>query len=168
MGKRAVPEAAAGSEPDDDEVLGSDEEEEEPSAKKVKQGEWPAWPRGAVLRVRARDARPGERPAARPALTRTAQVRMQDFMTYTDVTIDPGARLNLILGPNGTGAAQQARATPRAPQLTSPAQARARWCARCAWASRAPPRRGGGAGPATRGARLKPAPPRSSSAAPRT
>ena len=33
-----------------------------------------------------------------------AQVRMVNFMTYTDVTVEPGPRLNLILGPNGTGA----------------------------------------------------------------
>jgi len=29
---------------------------------------------------------------------------MVNFMTYTDVTVEPGPRLNLILGPNGTGA----------------------------------------------------------------
>jgi hypothetical protein len=33
-----------------------------------------------------------------------AQVRMQNFMTYNDVSVQPGPRLNLILGPNGTGA----------------------------------------------------------------
>ena len=29
---------------------------------------------------------------------------MQNFMTYNDVSVQPGPRLNLILGPNGTGA----------------------------------------------------------------
>jgi len=28
---------------------------------------------------------------------------MEDFMTHRDTTIYPSARLNLILGPNGTG-----------------------------------------------------------------
>jgi recombinational DNA repair ATPase RecF len=36
---------------------------------------------------------------------------MENFMTYTDVTVEPGPRLNLILGPNGTGMRALSRAT---------------------------------------------------------
>lgn len=28
---------------------------------------------------------------------------LKDFMTYKDVTFCPGTRLNLLVGPNGTG-----------------------------------------------------------------
>ena len=31
------------------------------------------------------------------------RVYLKDFMTYHDVTFLPGPRLNLVLGPNGTG-----------------------------------------------------------------
>lgn len=31
------------------------------------------------------------------------KVKMHNFMTYTDAVIEPGPRLNLVLGPNGTG-----------------------------------------------------------------
>ena len=29
------------------------------------------------------------------------KVHMHNFMTYGDCTVEPGARLNLVLGPNG-------------------------------------------------------------------
>lgn len=50
---------------------------------------------------------------------------MVNFMTYTDVTVVPGPRLNLILGPNGTGAPERMRALPAPPHAAAP-QARAR------------------------------------------
>eukprot|EP00252_Welwitschia_mirabilis_P000893 TRINITY_DN10890_c0_g1_i1.p1 TRINITY_DN10890_c0_g1~~TRINITY_DN10890_c0_g1_i1.p1 ORF type:complete len:1092 (-),score=272.58 TRINITY_DN10890_c0_g1_i1:474-3749(-) len=31
------------------------------------------------------------------------EIRMQNFMTYRDITTRPGSRLNLVIGPNGTG-----------------------------------------------------------------
>lgn len=40
---------------------------------------------------------------------------MQNFMTYTDVTVEPGPRLNLILGPNGSGAQREAQPRRLAP-----------------------------------------------------
>ena len=117
--KRAEPSSEGG---EDDEVVLSDDEDV-PVARRQRLA--PDFPRGSVLKVRRNGAsRP---PAAsraprgalrrkssgplrarcsRPLLTRArrAQVRMVNFMTYTDVTVEPGPRLNLILGPNGTGA----------------------------------------------------------------
>ena len=105
---------------DDSEVLLSDEDEDVPVARRQRLA--PDFPRGAVLKVsrhaasrlpaasrgalRRKSSGPLRLRGARPLLTRArrAQVRMVNFMTYTDVTVEPGPRLNLILGPNGTGA----------------------------------------------------------------
>jgi hypothetical protein len=59
--------------------------------------------RGLVRGPRARTRRK-RLTRARCGFAAVAQVRMVNFMTYTDVTVEPGPRLNLILGPNGTGA----------------------------------------------------------------
>lgn len=55
---------------------------------------------------------------------------MVNFMTYTDVTVVPGPRLNLILGPNGTGAPEHARA-PLAPSRRRAAGKSSLVCALC-------------------------------------
>ena len=114
--KRAEPSSEGG---DDEEVVLSDDEDV-PVARRQRLA--PDFPRGAVLKARRHAAsrlpaasrgalrRKSSGPlrlcGARPLLTRArrAQVRMVNFMTYTDVTVEPGPRLNLILGPNGTGA----------------------------------------------------------------
>ncbi|KAL4856314.1 Structural maintenance of chromosomes protein 5 [Chlorella vulgaris] len=51
-----------------------------PSRRPVKRQKVERYPRGAILRV-----------------------EMQNFMTYRRATIEPGPKLNLVLGPNGTG-----------------------------------------------------------------
>ena len=109
---------------DDSEVVLSDEDEDVPVARRQRLA--PDFPRGAVLKVRRNAASrvPAASRASRGALrrgssgplrlwplltrARRAQVRMVNFMTYTDVTVEPGPRLNLILGPNGTGARESA------------------------------------------------------------
>ena len=118
--KRAEPSAEGG---ESEEVVLSDNDEDVPVARRQRLA--PDFPRGAVLKARRHAAsrppaasrasrgalrRKSSGPlrlcGARPLLTRArrAQVRMVNFMTYTDVTVEPGPRLNLILGPNGTGA----------------------------------------------------------------
>jgi hypothetical protein len=161
--KRAEPSS------DDDaaeEVVLSDDDEDQPVARRQRLA--PDFPRGAVLKARPRAASraaaapracaaalrhkssgPTRKSGARLLLTRFrgAQVRMVNFMTYTDVTVEPGPRLNLILGPNGTGARRactEAAVRPLRGALTRRAsgpQARARWCAPSASASPEAPRR---------------------------
>lgn len=39
------------------------------------------------------------------------RVKLHNFLTYTDVEFRPGPRLNVIMGPNGTGACMASRDT---------------------------------------------------------
>jgi hypothetical protein len=73
-----------------------------------------AAPRASRCALRRSGSGPTRKSGARLLLTRVrgAQVRMVNFMTYTDVTVEPGPRLNLILGPNGTGARRARRRPP--------------------------------------------------------
>jgi len=63
----------------------------------------------AVQRVHRAEARScrcsGAHPAARTTTARATYlaIKVQNFMTFGSITVKPSPRLNLIIGPNGTG-----------------------------------------------------------------
>ena len=56
----------------------------------------------AAARARRRRAGPRHHPSEYPKGA-VVRVKLHNFMTYGDVEMEPGPRLNVILGPNGTG-----------------------------------------------------------------